>query len=489
LINHCRFGHDEIRPRSSRRGQYRHRIEDGPDYEALLRPVFEGRRIILAGGPVAAWTATAATMRRLDAEAVLVVGTMGTGLGPLPPPGDATWVTADVSAPSVSDAIHATNRLIADPPPVIRSAIEEFDPDATALAVGGFLNEAPELVGRPFLSYRRPEWLALEDKTEADAVWDRAQVPRAPSVVVPLERRALTNAASAHDAGHGTVWAADASSGWHGGAEGLRWVRVAADVDDALAAYAGRAHHVRVMPFVEGVPCSIHGIVFDDHVAVVRPVEQVTLRRAADSTFFYAGCATFYDPPPAVRTAMRDSAGRVGAMLREEVAFRGAFTIDGVVGADGFVPTELNPRSGAGLALIQKGIADLPLQLLLEALIGGHRLPYDPRTLEATLLAAADRDRGGGTWHLVRSLGAPVDALAVVGGAPGWRRAEAGEEPSGEVSRSEPSGRGSFVRLTAHATRTATGSPFGPAAAAFWAFADRELGTAVGPLVAASAVD
>ena len=57
------------------------------------------------------------------------------------------------------------------------------------------------------------------------------------------------------------------------------------------------------MPFLEGVPCSIHGIVYPDHVIAVRPVEQISLRRAAAPTFFYAGCATFYDPPAGVAEA------------------------------------------------------------------------------------------------------------------------------------------------------------------------------------------
>jgi hypothetical protein len=236
------------------------------------------------------------------------------------------------------------------------------------------------------------------------------------------------------------------------------------------------------MPFVEGVPCSIHGIVFDEHVAVIRPVEQITLRRARDSTFFYAGCATFYDPPAAIRTAMRDSARRVGEVLRECVAFRGAFTLDGVVG-DSFVPTELNPRSGAGLALMEKGHPGLPLQLLLDALVGGHRLAYDPHALEARLVAGADRRRGGGTWHQVPSIIPAAGPQPLVAGAGEWRPAQSGDEPSGEVNIAQ-SARGSFVRLTANADRTAIGPPFAPLAAAFWAFADRELGTAVGPLTA-----
>ena len=41
------------------------------------------------------------------------------------------------------------------------------------------------------------------------------------------------------------------------------------------------------------------------------------------------------------------------------VDFRGAFTVDGVATADGFRPTEVNPRFGAGLMTITHGI-DVP---------------------------------------------------------------------------------------------------------------------------------
>ena len=59
---------------------------------------------------------------------------------------------------------------------------------------------------------------------------------RAPSAVVRRRARRRREGARADlDAGAGTVWAADASQGWHGGAEGLRWVRRRADVDDAIA--------------------------------------------------------------------------------------------------------------------------------------------------------------------------------------------------------------------------------------------------------------
>jgi hypothetical protein len=61
---------------------------------------------------------------------------------------------------------------------------------------------------------------------------------------------------------------------------------------------------------------------------------------------------------------MRSIARAAGAGLRAEVGFRGPFTVDGVVNGDRFQPTELNPRMGAGLNVIARGLPDLPVQLL-----------------------------------------------------------------------------------------------------------------------------
>ena len=96
------------------------------------------------------------------------------------------------------------------------------------------------------------------------------------------------------------------------------------------------------MPFLDGVPCSIHGLVLPDGTAVFRPVEIAILRDAAGRQFVYGGLSTYWDPPPADREEMRDVARRVGEHLRAAYGYRGAFGIDGVLTADGFRPTELN---------------------------------------------------------------------------------------------------------------------------------------------------
>ncbi len=457
---------------------------EGAAYRERLRRLFDGRRVILAGGRVAAWTATVPLVRQLGATDVLVIGTEGRGAGPVPEPPDAT-VLALRPPPvgSVLEAIHVGLARLHDPPVEVVEALRQFDPAREALLVGHFLTTAAELDGRPFLAHRWPDWVALEDKTVVDAFWDRLGIARAPSCVVPAEHAALAEAAALVAGPDGSAWAGDAKEGFNGGAEFVRWVRTEADADDAARFFAAHCDRVRVMPFLEGVPCSIHGIVFPEHVVALRPVEMVTLRR--ESALFYAGCATFYDPPDPARALMRDIARTVGAALRDDVGFRGAFTVDGVVNGDGFLPTELNPRMGAGIGVLQRGMPDLPLQLLLDALVGGVDLGYDPVELETDLLATADGQRAGGTWS--EFAGVTVESqldtpLAFEGDE--WRLAADGEPAAGKLTTG-PGALETFVRCAFDPSSTPAGPSVGTRAVAFWAFADRELGTGIGVLGAA----
>src|SRR5690606_41121857 len=125
--------------------------------------------------------------------------------------------------------------------------------------------------------------------------------------------------------------------------------RTPSDFDQALAFCAARCNRIRVMPFLEGIPCSIHGRVLPTGTAVFRPLELMTLRRPEQARLVYAGANTFWDPPARAREQMRQVARVVAEGLARRVGFRGAFTVDGVLTEEGFLPTELNPRIGAGL--------------------------------------------------------------------------------------------------------------------------------------------
>lgn len=148
------------------------------------------------------------------------------------------------------------------------------------------------MCGRPIVGHRPPAWAALEDELVADALWDAAGVTRAPSIIVDAARNAVLAASREVDRGVGTVWAADASQRPTGGAEGTRWVRGDLDAEEAFSSLLPFTKRFRVMPFLEGMPFSVMGMVFADAVAALRPVENIVLRSADPPAFRYAGVAT-----------------------------------------------------------------------------------------------------------------------------------------------------------------------------------------------------
>lgn len=431
-----------------------------------MTDLVSGQRVILVGSVAAGWSAVVPILRQLGATDVLVVATEGVGAGT--PPEDAeivSWQPPD-DVVGMMARLRASLVAMADLPADLVDAIDRFDPDHDAVMFAVFLNETPEIAGRRPVAYRRPEWLALEDKTVVDALLDRARVPRAPSRVVAIAD-ALTAAAEL-DEGSGTVWAADASEGFHGGASLTRWV---VTDDEAAAASALSGAHgstVRVMPFLNGIPCSVHGIVLPDGVVALRPVEMVTLRRGHE--LVYAGCATYWDPPPDTREEMRSVARRVGEQLRSEVDFRGAFTVDGVATAEGFRPTEVNPRFGAGFNVVARSLATIPLTLVLDLVVAGHRLDVTAAELEQAILAEADARRGGGSWR-VTTVPDPVDEHDVVWTDGQWRAADPDEPADGRVVASDR-----FARILLDADRTPVGPSIAPRAAAFWNWFETDQG-------------
>lgn len=451
------------------------------------RSLVEGRRVILAGVPVAAGTPTVTLLRALGAERCFVLGpTVGTGA--LPDPADAEWLSLDIEAPDTIAVFRRFERAMAHPSAELVEALDRFDPGRDALVLVAPYDTSTTVAGRPAFGARRPAWVAVEDKTTNDALFDRAGVARPPSIVVPSEDvDGLRVAQAALDSGSGTVWAGDARDGFNGGGILVRWV-----VDDGTAAaaratMAARCARVRVAPFLDGVPCSIHGMVTGDGIAVFRPVEMVTLRTTDPPGFRYGGAATFFDPPPADRAAMREAARRVGAVLRDEVGFAGSFGIDGVLTAEGFLPTELNPRMGGGLGAVARALPDLPL-LPLHWLAAAERpLPVSAAEIEDTVVAAADTRRAGGGWTMVSTRLAETTEHAVI--VRDGRCLPAGTATPDGTLQAGPGAEGGFVNFQADPDRTPVGPSIAPRVCAVLAWADSALGLRLGPLRPATPAD
>ena len=447
---------------------------------ALVRPLIAGRRWLVAVEVAAAATGWARFLSEQGALRSFVLAG-STGTGPLPSSDHAEIEILGLEAEGIMEGIRAFHTALAALPAGIERRIDGWDPGRTAQAIVASFTANRSIAGRHPYGARRIEWERLEDKMTVDALWDAAGVARAPSRIVPVEQESLLAAAAELDRGDGTVWVGDNRSGWHGGAERLRWVRDPGDGADAASFLAEQHRFARVMAFLRGVPCSIHGMVYPDAVLAFRPVEMMVFGVPGEPALRYAGIATFWDPPQRDREQMREAARRVGRYLRSAVGYRGAFTVDGVLTDAGFLPTELNARAGAGMGAIAAGTPDVPLGFLQRALVAGDSLDYRPGALEDLVVAGADRRRGGGGHLVVTTAQRETVGVRLAASAEGFRRAADGEACEGTLEFGPALG-GGFVRFRPDPDRT----PHGPSVAGrvldAFRFADAEWNAGIGPL-------
>ncbi len=357
--------------------------------KAEIAAFHRDKKWIILPDAAAGATSIVEQLREWGAGSIMVVAAVE-GVGDLPV-ADRFFYTR-TRGDTVMQGIRAYLAAVEHPSDQLLSAVGRFDPGHEAMVLGGGFSRSGVLAGRPVYGARPAGWGRLEDKTIVDRLWDAADVRRAPSAVVPVGEAAGAAVSLASELG--TVWVADNREGWHGGGEYARWVRTEADTEPAVTWFAQHADRVRVMPFLDGIPSSIHGFVTDDGVAVFLPVEMIILRNTERPEFIYAQAANFWNPPDGVRDEMRENARRVGTLLADRYGYLGGFGIDGVCTADGFLPTELNPRLSVGHGL-QSRAADVPLGSIERMLVAGD-ISVGSADLEQTVVEAADSDRRGG---------------------------------------------------------------------------------------------
>lgn len=446
--------------------------------EERIASIHRGRKWLVIADAAAGTTSTVDRLNEHGAAGVMVIASTE-GTGDLPE-ADRIHYTR-TGGDTIMDGIRSFMAAVERPGTALSDAVRRFDPSEDAMVLGAGFSRRSELAGRPIYGRREPSWGALEDKTTVDSIWDAAGIAAPPHAVVPLRDAPQAAAELAGDLG--TVWVADNRRGWHGGAEFTRRVRFPDEATAAVTWFGRHARRVRITPFLEGIPCSIHGFVTDDGVAVFRPVELYILRRLDEPTFYYARVGTFWDPPREVRSNMRSAARRVADVLVDRVGYRGGFGIDGVCTADGFRPTELNPRLSAGLS-IQARTADIPLgdveRLMLE-----DDLAVDPRDLEDTIVSAADGTRSGSFFFPTASrLGA-----ASVGfefderGAPAL--VDADEVDDAGIMRSGPATFGAVIMAFLKTESTPVGPSTAPLAPPLMALAREHWGIDLPPVEAA----
>jgi hypothetical protein len=450
-------------------------------WRAALGQVFRGRPVICAPAPLAGHTDTVRMLLGVGARRPLV---LADGLGAGPGPGDDEAEVVQVRSPRTATVTASGRKADAfwrtGLPERALAAVERYDPRREGLWLAGpFVDPAP-LHGRPVAGGRPASWVALEDKTVADALWDAVGVSRAPSLVVPCDHTRLTQAAAELDEGSGTVWAGDARDGINGAGEYVRWVVTREDAARALAHFAVSCDRVRVMPFLDGIPCSIHGCVLPDGVAAFRPVELAILRTPG-RRFVYGGLGSTWDPPGSDREAMRRLVRRVGEHLAARVGYRGFFGVDGVLTADGFRPTELNPRMSAGIAQLGRAADPALFGLLQATAVLGVPPPMAASALEDWAVATMDARRFcrpvavSSTRLDEKPLDLPVALVD--------RELHGADERSGLSVQAGPNPAGTYVRLMVD--QPVPGQRVAELNAALMRFLDAELGTSFGDVVPA----
>jgi len=189
------------------------------------------------------------------------------------------------------------------------------------------------------------------------------------------------------------------------------------------------------MPLLPGTPVRLHGLALAQKIVVFPPMELVVLPRVATGTFLCAGAvATLGQQADLVAQTLR-----LGEALRHHLGYRGGFSIDGILAASGFLPTDFNARLTSAM---EAPPPELRVRLHLANLLARHGIDPEPTSVEAlaakvfaatgvhTLYGAATRigddapRRAGCRWdgpRLVAAGTGPVDVKLVVSPSPrGW---------------------------------------------------------------------
>jgi hypothetical protein len=281
----------------------------------------------------------------------------------------------------------AFDQWMADPPAGIETWLDGLDSGRRCVVFAPPGTGLPEFCRRAVIGGRSAETALIEDKTIIDGVWSRTGIPSPAHAIVAADDSGLWDHVRRIDGGNGVILAIDSSQGHIGDAHGLAWIKTQDDLQAARDWFRGRTARVRVAEFVAGVPCSILGMVLQDGVAVFDPIEIVTLRDRQRRLIF-CGSSTWWRPSEQDCAEMRRHTRAAGEYLARHLAYRGIYSVDGILSSRGFVATELNPRHASGLG-IRKALPDFPLYLFNRSVQSGISMTA---AFEAGRIETAFRD-------------------------------------------------------------------------------------------------
>jgi hypothetical protein len=410
----------------------------------------------------------------------LIAGSEGTGDRPDLPPEQ--MVLLNTSGSTIMEGIRAFYAALRNLPSEVVAKIDAWDPGRRALVFGSWLDADAAIAGRHQFGGRPSPWALLEDKITVSDLWDRAGIPRPDYRIVPVTEAAVGQAMGVLNQGTGVVITADNKAGWHGGGEMSRVISGTEGITAAVSDLAPYADVVRVTPYLTGTPCSIHGVIFPDYVLTVRPVEMVTMVQG--NKFRYSGTASYWRPETAAVESMRELAVQLGAHLRESLGYRGTFTMDGVLTGDRFLPTELNPRYGAGFATLT-GDAEVRSTLVHQLLVAGVEAEWRPGELERLYRTSSEGKGAGGGFSLVDRAYEVTESLDIRWNGDGWTPVGEEDDGDGTLTRG-PAITGGLVRVSLTPERTPFGQSVTNRVIAGFRLADELWDAGIGPLIAAS---
>jgi len=213
---------------------------------------------------------------------------------------------------------------------------DRFDPRRRAALITPDPLDPPEAGSRRLLGRRHPVWRLCEDKGVVDTIWAWLGMTH-PRYVLVDGGQDVTVLGATVDVGDGVVCAVQrAGSAPTSGAEGMWWWHGGRAPDVATS----RHHRLKIMQLVPGIPIRLHGMVFANVAVAFPPMEIVTLPRPGSGTFLCCGAVGAVPDDQTLRR-LTDA---IGAGLSARIGYRGAFSVDGIMSANGFLPTDLNTR-------------------------------------------------------------------------------------------------------------------------------------------------
>ncbi len=450
-------------------------------YRNQLSDVLSGKPWIAAMDVLVSAAKYAKTLQDLGAESVLAIGA-SRGTGNIPDNIDCIDLKLK-SADCMLRSIHQSDAALSKVPAWVQAKVDSFDPTGHAKVIGSQISSGAPVAGRPILGARPLSWQAIEDKMIIDEFWDAAGIRRAPSRILNLRDEEIFEVSEQMDLGHGSIWTGDNLEGWHGGASLIRRVRTHEQAQMARKFLSKSCERVRIMPFLEGLPCSIHAWVFPEEIISFRPCEMLVFQTPNSDKFLYAGSSTVWEPPSDVAESMRAAVVKAGERLRKTVDYRGVFTMDGIHTSQGFLPTELNPRFGGAMFRMAASLSDLPLYLLNCCCMEGIDLDWRPLELQQLVCGAvAESPVLKGMYPIEGKTGLGTRKLHFSGTIEnGWKVVPEGTEGSGTLTLGQ-AGFGGILFAEFAKSQIEPGPSGAPLVSSVFEFAEKVWGLGLEPL-------